>query len=1319
MSLISSAAFAAADLLGSTLSVEGGLIGPDQVARIVAGRAKAQTAADYGFPRQIELRRKAEDAYRDAKAVWSDRTSDAAVTVRDILHHAFGFDDLVATSGVPVGDVVYPVQMIAGGRVPIVVAQPSDAQPHPMDRARHEGGEHGRYRSPALLLQDCLNASDAMMWGIVSDGRRFRLMRDSVRLGRPAFLEADLATILETDDLSSFTGLWLLVHRSRFGRDGTPADCALERWMEEAAATGVAVRERLRDGVEAALKALGAGVLADPAVRTKVEAGEIAVEHLFSELLRLVYRIIFLLTAEDRGLLHQPGADETAQKHYADGYAMRRAAERARRLAAWDRHRDAYEAAKIVFCALAHGEPRLALPALGGLFSDSRTPFLDTAIIGNAHWYEALFRIAWIADGKTGALHRVNWRDMQTEELGSVYESLLELVPRLADGGTALAFGEGAETKGNARKTTGSYYTPDSLVQALLDTALDPVLDVRRREGPESILSMTVIDPACGSGHFLLAAARRIAETLARERARLGGESFTPESYRHALREVVARCIHGVDRNDFAVELTKVALWIETVDPGKPLGFLGANILCGDSLLGLFDLAELEMGIPDAAYTPLTSDDKAVAKAWGKLNAAEKKRDLVNIAGVDQLRVAVTRHAASVRAMPEDTLEEVEKKRAAYASRDAVAERHRFLIAADIYVAAFILPKREPQVQGRPTVPTTRSLTEALRNTLYGPLEDACVEAARHARAFHWSLEFASVMAAGGFDVVVGNPPWDQIEVNPEGFLSNSVPEVASAKNKKAKDKIIANLKNLDPKLYNEFDQYRTNIWSVQSFVHGSNRFPTSSFGRLNTAPLFVELCLGLTSSLGNVGLIVPTGVATDSFNQKLFNRLIDEGRFSSLIDFENREGIFPEVHRSYKFCLLTLSHKATKVQFGFFLTNVSQMSDPRRVFALKADAISLLNPNTRTAPLFRSSADAELTDKIYRKVPVLQRAANSAEHDPWTAKFQLMFMMNTGSEIFRTAAELKADGFTRHGLDWVASGSDPAEERYVPLYEGKLIWIYDHRASSFESRGDERGHRVLPETAIRDYQNVGFEVEPFYWAPSTAVSERRADRSWSRRYCIGWRDITTAITERTMVATMLPDVGAGDTIQILYSEEGPGPYACLLANLCALPFDYVARQKISYVHLRSNIAKQLPALPPSAYTAAALTYITPRVLELTYTSHAMASFAKDLGYEGLPFAWDEDRRATLRAELDGWFAHAYGLNRDELRYVLDPADVMGPDYPSETFRVLKSNEEKRFGEYRTRRLVLAAYDDLATRRAETGLDAVDAALAGCSVAAQ
>ncbi len=320
-------------------------------------------------------------------------------------------------------------------------------------------------------------------------------------------------------------------------------------------------------------------------------------------MLRLIYRLIFLAVAEDRELLHSPEATLAARRLYAEGYSLATLRAQAIRRSAWDRHVDKWEGLQIVFLALARGEKRLGLPGLGGLFLAEFTRDLNAARLPNRALMEAIYRLAWLKDNS--ALTPVNWRDMQTEELGSVYESLLELTPRIADDGRKFTFAEGLEAQGHARKTTGSYYTPDSLVQALLNSALDPVLD--RAEGEsenpvDALLALRVIDPACGSGHFLLAAAQRIASRVARLR---GGGVWSAMDNHHALRDVARQCLYGVDRNPMAVELTKVALWIETIEPGKPLGFLDANIRCGDALLGVFDLEALRLGVPDEAYKPL------------------------------------------------------------------------------------------------------------------------------------------------------------------------------------------------------------------------------------------------------------------------------------------------------------------------------------------------------------------------------------------------------------------------------------------------------------------------------------------------------------------------------------------------------------------------------------------------------------------------------------------------------------------------------------------------------------------------------------------
>ena len=345
----------------------------------------------------------------------------------------------------------------------------------------------------------------------------------------------------------------------------------------------------------------------------------------FQELLRLIYRLVFLFAAEDRGLLHPPAASDSSRKVNAEGYSLGRLRERSMRRIAWDRHGDSWEGLKVTFTALARGEEKLGLPALGGLFALGVVPNLETARIDNRRFLAAIWRLAWLRpEGQP--LTRVNWRDMETEELGSVYESLLELTPRASADARTFEFAEGDETRGNARKTSGSYYTPDALVKLLLDSTLEPVLDAaeaRNTADPATeILKLSIIDPACGSGHFLLGAGRRAAARIANHRSP-GAPS--QEEFQHALREVVSHCIYGVDRNPMAVELCKVALWIEALEPGKPLTFLDSHIRCGDSLLGIFDYEMLRRGVPDEAYKPLTGDDKETAKAYSKFNKQQRE----------------------------------------------------------------------------------------------------------------------------------------------------------------------------------------------------------------------------------------------------------------------------------------------------------------------------------------------------------------------------------------------------------------------------------------------------------------------------------------------------------------------------------------------------------------------------------------------------------------------------------------------------------------------------------------------------------------------
>ena len=1263
-----------------SLTLEGNLIAPAMVASVDRRQAPEQTEEHYRVRKGLTIREEISTAFRvgqshyDAFAKLQNPSVEATRRfVRGFLAETFGFDDLASADGM--------ISFLAGGRVPIVVVPPSDEK---LDR-RSPTLSIDRSRSPALALQDYLNDSEQALWGLVTNGSVIRLMRDNASLTRPAYVEADLAQIFTNEDAASFAVLWSLIHRTRFGAAGAPVtDCALERWREAGTREGETARDRLAAQVEVALKVLGSGFLeANPDLATRLHSGEVNLTEWFNELLRLIYRLIFLMVAEDRNLLHPDAVSPEARKLYAEGYSLAALRVQSVRAASWDKHHDRYEGIKIVFRALAHGQPTLGLPALGGLFAAGMLPHLETARLRNRAFMEALYRLSWLP-GKTGVAP-VNWRAMETEELGSVYESLLELQPQLGDDGKTLVFAsESAEQKGNQRKTTGSYYTPDSLVQALLDTALDPVLEkteVKSVDPVASLLKLTVIDPACGSGHFLLAAARRIATRVARIRAE-GTPSLA--DFRHALRDVARNCIHGVDRNPMAVELTKVALWIETVDPGLPLGFFDVQIRCGDALLGVFDLKVLDAGIPDAAYKPLTGDDKEVAKYYAQKNKREQaeKSRVAEGFGFNRAR-DLLRDFEALRAMPEDTVEHIEAKAAKLRALTAKgASAWQLETACNLYVAAFLSPKTKHGAHGGPdgiprrgteTVPTSGTIWEWLRGVSpFGPLFGASVDAARQARAFHWPLEFPDVLQRGGFDVVLGNPPWERIKLQEQEFFAARSPGIANAPNKAARDRLIKSLTNApeggpERALYIEFQYAKRTAEAASEFARlpesEGGRFALTGTGDVNTYALFSELALNISRFFA--GMILPTGIATEATTSRFFGDLQRRQRVASIFDFENRGHIFSGLHTKTKFCLLTISHVPVKqVQMCFMATAVADISDPRKAFVMEAETIALFNPTTLTLPILRSREDANILTKIYRRIPILS-GSEITETEGWKVSFGSMFHMSNDSNLFQ------------------AVGRDDL----LPLFEAKMFWHFDHRWSSFDGVEDTG-------SSLSERRDAEYEPSPRYWIEDHEVMGRLSEKGWTRKWMIASRNVSDSRNERTFVTSILPIGGLGHSGSVwALANDDPALASCLLANFNSLVLDFVARQKIPGMNISYFMIHQFPILPPAFYNEPRLAFITPKVLELTYTSYSLAPFARDLGHDGRPFAWDEDRRAHMRADLDAFYARAYGLDRDELRYILDPAEVKGPDYPSETFRVLKEKEIRQFGEYRTRRLVLEAWD--------------------------
>jgi hypothetical protein len=1400
------------------ITVEGALIAPAMLARIAEQKASGQADSDYNIPKGLTLRDEIARYFRIGQALFTDlfasATPSAAATTRFVealLRDVFGFADIGRAGMHMLGERPYPVTLEArGGRAPVVVVPPSDELDAPSLHLPSEG----RRRSAASALQDWLNASDSALWGLCSNGVQLRLLRANASLTRPAFIEADLHRIFEGEAFADFAALWLLIHASRFAvRGAASTDCVLERWREAGGKEGVAARKRLGKNVKVALLSFANGFLSHPdnaALRERLASGTLPLAEYLRQLLRLVYRVIFLLVAEDQDLLHPPSAPAAARKLYAEGYSVGALRESSVRRAAWDRHHDRWEGLLIVFAALARGERRLGLPALGGLFESGTIPDLETVRLANRDLMEAIYQLAWLKEDYGPV--PVKWRDMETEELGSVYEGLLELTPRLTADGRGFGFAEAIESRGNERKTTASYYTPDSLVQELLDRALDPVLDRVESEAEDpaaAFLGVTVVDPACGSGHFLLAAARRIATRVARHRA---SGVASAQDYRRALRDVVQACVHGVDRNPLAVELTKVALWIETVEPGRPLSFLDNHIRCGDSLMGVFDVDLLRSGLPDEAFEPLTGDDKAVAKAYAAIN--REQRDGKTASGLlTDLRMPaeIASGAEKLLRMPEETLQEVEAKRQAFERLLSGRTWWRLKTACDMYVAAFLMSKRgdipDPRGAASLPVPTTEAVWRALQGgDIRGDVQASAIDIAMKNGAFHWPLEFPHQMARGGFDAVIGNPPWDRVKLQEQEFFAARDVEIASAPNKAERDKLIKALKAAEPgtpdaRLSGEFELAKRAAEAASVFARKAGRFPLTGTGDVNTYALFAEHFSRLARPEGRAGVLVPTGIATDSSTSAFFGDLVERRRLSALISFDEIRRWFPSTDDRKSFCLLGIGRADRSVRAYFEIGSMEQLADQRKEIELSIEDFRLFNPNTVTAPLFRARHDRDLIGNLYRAAAVLIRERRDypdGDANPWGITFQTLFHMSNDSGLFRTSEQLSGQGFLRDGPDWRHGDG----RYYVPLFEAKMIHHFDHRFGSYAGLDERPGDGSLPETPDGLKARPDYEAEPWYWVPEgetnlrvarvpmrlkqyyrkenavgclkvlaewvlgtldkddfakLALLSARAEarlrdilgqralerdvigskiatwlhkvagnaRTMQRetplseddlslirqgpadpllltgalierkqpRWLMGWRDICRSTDERTVIATVFPKAGVGHTTPLVFSTLSADRVAVLTAQLASLPLDYAARQKLAGTHLTYFYLEQLPVLTPNEFTGSDLAFVTNRVLELTYTSHSMRPWAEDLGYFGKPFGFDPEHRAQLRAELDAFFARKYRLPRDELRYILDPADVKGSDYPSETFRVLKNNEKARYGEYRTSRLVLAAWD--------------------------
>ena len=1260
----------------SSLKIVGGLLSSDLLGRVFAGDSQVPGTSpeSYSLERGESVRRQASRSWPYLLETWQDEKKRDRWT--RILLRELGF----------------PQQM------PAHIAFRAPGWDVDLDHRT----PHREARAPQSVMQEQLNRDDSRLWGILCNGVTLRLLRDSATLVGSSYVEFDLKAIFDGEQFSDFVLLYLACHESRFAvqGDGGPESCYLEQWRAFAAAQGERALDQLRKGVEQAIAILGTGFIShpgNPQLRLRLANDELRLDDLNRALLRLVYRILFWFVAEDRDALLQPDPDVSAEtrvriREARDRYHQFFSAARLRHLARRQRgtrHTDLFEAVQLVFDALGSegGVPELALPGIGGIFESRRDDgsvlALDEPLAGARLSNEALLgavrALALVKPRDGGTMRRVDFGNLGAEELGSVYESLLELIPHYDPDNRSYTL---TVLPGNERKESGSYYTPTSLVECLLDSALDPLLDGATAHGTAeeniaALLDLTVCDPACGSGHFLVAAARRIAKRIAAEET---GESEPPEpEIRKALRRVVGRCIYGVDINPMSVELAKISLWMEALEPGKPLSYLDQNIRVGNSLLGVTP-ALLADGLPDAAFHPIEGDDRKVCAALKKQNAAERQgqHDLFSQSGIPVSNVLLAKRSAEIaRTLPE-SLEDLHIHQQRLAEQLAASSERRIKkLVADAWCAAF--------VQRKTDVTRSIAITHAVLENFgaddsslnLAAAECLVTELTRQYRFFHWHVEFPHIFRvgngaqyidprtgwSGGFSCVIGNPPWEKVELKEQEFFSQRSPEIANAPNQAARKKLIAELPETDPVLYEEFsiEQRKSAGWT--HLLKETGRYPLTGQGRLNTYGVFAETARTVIAARGRTGLVLPTGIATDATTAPFFGDLVRNAKLVSFLDFENEAFLLSRaVHHSVRFCLLTVCGRAGRVDVADFAFGTRYMRDlPERRFTMPPEEILLVNPNTGTTPVFRSRRDAEITIGIYKRVPVLWR--DDPEENPWGLSFmQGIFNMASDSGLFRT--------------------SDKGD--VLPLYEAKMVHHFDHRLGTYEGQTEAQANvGTLPRLTPDQHDNPYFAVQPRYWVEQAEVDSRLAKRGWDKNWLLGWRDIARSSDERTMICAALPRIAIGHTFPLMLSSSLR--LGCLYANLASFVLDYVVHQKIAGTHLTYGYVMQLPVLPPSAYSEERLrSFIESRVLELTYTAWDIEWFARDLGDYGLPFRWDEERRFAMRAELDAAFFHLYGIDRVDLDYIM------------EAFPIVKRKDIQQYGTFRTKDLILQIYDAMA-----------------------
>ena len=1185
-----------------------------------------------------------------------------------------------------------------------------------------------------------------MRWGILTNGAHWRLYYQGAGSVSEGFVEVDLAAILNIPGHND--GLFALSSDERrhclklfvllFGRKAFLAERADGGTLHQRA---LAESRLYEERVAANISNLVFEEIFPSLVRAIAkEEASAPLSEVRDAALVFLYRLLFLLYAEDRALL--PVGD----RRY-DNIGLRRRVRQdiGRRKEQGEifsaTATSYYTALDDLSRVIDRGDAAFGLPPYdGGLFDTSRTPLLGRIRLSNRVMAEVIDALSF--EQHQGGRRYINYRSLSVQQLGSIYERLLEFEPVQEAGDI--------QVRPNvfARKGSGSYYTPEPLVLLILQETVGPLADAKletfrarvseigsahdaptltpdalaelaHMDPAQGLLDLKVCDPAMGSGHFLVSLVDFLSDRVIKALDEANGvEGYVSplaeriEGIRNTIldnasqnkwsvdpaqldddhivrRMVLKRCVYGVDKNPMAVELAKVSLWLHTFTVGAPLSFLDHHLRCGDSLFGSWVHEGLQRAVTQGGEL-FVSDPLSRAKAAAN--------PMHSIEALSDAEVAETAQSAKL----------FNDIHAGTAPLDALLSllhafdwlkpnrKDRSVIATWLigqYGDPIAIAMGQEEVAG-----------DVADATAFAELLGRARNVVKDERFLNWQVAFPGVWTdwenadrRGGFDAVIGNPPWDRVKLQQVEWFSSRRREIALAQRASDRKRMIQALKSNGDPLFADFQRASDRAAVAASMARQSGEYPDLSRGDVNLYSLFVERAMALVHSDGAIGLLTPSGIASDKTAAPFFRSVATEGRLRALYDFENKKVFFPDVHASFKFCVFVAGPSAVDdpARCAFYIHDVAELDDPDRRFPLADRDFARVNPNTGTAPIFRSRRDADLTTAIYGRLPVLVDRSSGDLAKVWSVRYERMFDMTIDSHLFRTCEELEE----QEGA-WLIGDNrfDSPSGKWLPLYEGKMVQAFDHRAASIVVNPDNRHRPAQPlSTTLEQYSDPTHLPSPRFWVNASTCDVYE----WT----LTFKHVTATTNVRTVISAIAPGVGFGNSLPILAPEGSHCDEWLLAANLNSLPLDFVARQKVQGQNLNLFIVEQLPVVPPSTYqnvkfgSKTAGEIVREAVLELTYTADDMAPFARDLGYvdgDGEvmpPFPWNEDRRLYLRAKLDAVFFHLYGVtDRDDIRYVYS------------TFPIVKRQETAAYGRYRSRDLCLAWTNALTAGRPDANV---------------